>query len=207
VRDGRYRTIYGVSDFTVIRAASLTLHALLTAAITDSADLQLNGIPIDLRSPHEMREANIDTGVSLWLHRVWRLADLVNTPQPPPAPHQRARRGVPLELGFLVTPMHKQIETRHVLLGRVVQTLNDWSTLRGEALQDTLAGSLEELRIYLHTDLIPDLSTLWHALHMPYQLSLPYAVQCVVVDSERPPLVESVVVRREMTAGSGAAPW
>jgi hypothetical protein len=190
-----------MSDYTVISAVSATLRALLTAAITDSGDPQLGGVPIDLRSPRELKDANVDAAVSLWLHRVWRMSDLVNTPEPAPGPRQRARRGVPLELGYLVIPVNPDADARQLLLGRAIQVFNDGATLRADALLGVLAGTAEELRMHLHSDLIPELPTLWQALHMPYQLCMPYIVQCVVVDSDRPPLHAPVVVRREATTG------
>lgn len=193
--------IGSVSDFTVIRAVSLTLRAVLTAAITDSTDPQLGGVQVDLRSPRELRDANVDTAVSLWLHRVTRMADLVNTPEPPPGPQQRARRGVPVELGYLVTPVHAQTETRHVLLGRAIQALNDASVIRGDALRDTLAGSPEQLRVHMNSDLVPELPSFFDALNMPFLICMPYVVQYVVIDSARPPLHAPVVLRREAAAG------
>jgi Pvc16 N-terminal domain len=196
------RTINGVSDFTVIRAVSLTLRAVLSVAITDSTDPQLGGIQVDLRSPRELRDANVDTAVSLWLHRIARIPDLVNTPEPPPGPHQRARRGVPIELGYLVTPVHAQAETRHVLIGRAIQALNDASRIRGDALQDTLAGSLEELRVHMNSDMVPELPTFFDALNMPFLICMPYVVQYVVIDSELSPIHAPVVVRREASAAA-----
>lgn len=54
-----------MSDFTVIRAVSLTLRSLLETYITDSDDPQLHGIPVDLRSPKELEKATIDKAVSV----------------------------------------------------------------------------------------------------------------------------------------------
>jgi hypothetical protein len=57
-----------MSDFTAIRAVTDTLRSVLNTGITLSADAQLSGIGIDLRSPKEIREANV-SGISLWLYR------------------------------------------------------------------------------------------------------------------------------------------
>ena len=69
-----------MSDFTAVRAVTETLFGILQAGITNSADPELQGVPIDLRSPKEMREANGVTGVSLWLYRITRDADSLNLP-------------------------------------------------------------------------------------------------------------------------------
>lgn len=64
-----------MSDYTALRAVSLTLKGLLEDHITHSTDAQLTGVPIDLRTPRELREANNQQAISLWLYRVARNAD------------------------------------------------------------------------------------------------------------------------------------
>ena len=195
-----------MSDFTVIRAVSRTLQELLRSHITESDDPQLSGVPIDLRSPKEMHEGDDEQGISLWLHRVDRMPDLINADRPRPAPDQRARRGIALELGYLVTPMHNDPEARQALLGRVIQVFNDWPALRGATLQDTLLGADDVLRVTLDSAQPPDPMGLWQALHMPYQLCLGYLVQHVTIDSERPPTQVPPVRRRESTYAQVVAP-
>lgn len=132
------------------------------------------------------------------MHGVARLAESTNDRPPAPVPGQRARAGVPLELGYLVTPVHPNVEVRHTLLGRAVQVMHDWSTLRGALLQDTLMGSDTELRLLMHTDPQTATSDVWTAAQHPLQLSVPYVLQVVVVDSGRPPTAEPRVARRQM---------
>lgn len=199
-----------MSDFTVIRAVSVTLRDLLTTAIISSPDPQLARVGVDLRSPRELADSKVDSRVSLWLHRVWRVSEASGHAEPPPAPQQRSRRGVPLELGYLVTPMHPQAEVRQALLGRVIQVFNDWTTIRGDALRDSLAGSAEQLRVIPHSDLLAEVPALWHSLGLPHQLSLPYLVQRVTLDSERPLFAPvPVLVRREISPGEAVriSPW
>jgi hypothetical protein len=188
-----------MSDFTALRAVALTLRDLLTVAITASTDPELAGIQVYLHSPSEMRDNKVPAGVSLWMHRVWRTADL-NIPETGASPQYRLHPGVPLEVGFLATPVHSDAEVRHTLLGRVIQVFNDNATVRGPLLRDSLAGTDAQLRLLMHTDLLPDLSSLWQALDLPYQLCVPYLVQRVVIDSERPPMLTPLVTRRESAA-------
>ena len=70
-----------MSEFTAIRAVSKTLQALLQLAITNSPNPQLQGVPIELSSPRELRDAannNPVNAISLWLYRVARSAGPVH---------------------------------------------------------------------------------------------------------------------------------
>ena len=56
-----------MSDFTVIRAASDTLKSILETGITNSPDPQLNGVPIDLRSPSSNVSVTMHLPQSRWI--------------------------------------------------------------------------------------------------------------------------------------------
>src|SRR2546429_3690064 len=124
-------SVRAMSDFTVIRDACDTLKSILETGITNSPDPQLNGVPIDLRSPKEMREDNNASGISLWLYRVGRDADLLNRPPERISPNQFRRSSLPVRLYYLVTPLVAKPEDRQTLLGRVLQLLNDHTQLLG----------------------------------------------------------------------------
>jgi hypothetical protein len=173
-----------MSDFTAVRAVTETLVGILQAGITNSADPQLQGVPIDLRSPKEMREANGVTGVSLWLYRITRDADFLNRPPERISPTQYRRSTLPLHLYYLVTPLVVKPEDRQTLIGRVLQLFNDNSTLSGPILADSLAGSQEAFRVTLETLTLEELTRVWHSLAEPYDLSVSYEVQVVSIDSD-----------------------
>lgn len=187
-----------MTDFTGIRAASLTLRGVLKTAITDSDDPQLTGLLVDLRSPRELRDSNV-SAVSLWLFHVRRCGDLYNTEPPRPAPDQLARRPVPLELGYLVTPVVADADLRQVVLGRVIETFNDHSMIHGAELLDTLLGTDERLYVHLDAGTPHDLFQIWHAMHMPFQACLQYLVHHVTIESGRPAARVAPVVDRETT--------
>jgi Pvc16 N-terminal domain len=173
-----------MSDFTAVRAVTETLYGILQAGITNSADPQLQGVPIDLRSPKEMREANGVTGVSLWLYRITRDSDFLNLPPERISPNQYRRSALPLHLYYLVTPLVTKPEDRQTLIGRVLQLFNDNSTLSGATLADSLAGSRETFRVTLETLTLEELTRIWHSLAEPYDLSVSYEVQVVSIDSD-----------------------
>jgi hypothetical protein len=181
-----------MGGFTALQDTSLALRGILRAAITDSPEVSLNGITIDLRSPREMKDANVQSGVSLWLYRAMRFAELVNTTLPPPDPELVPRRSLPLELSYLVTPVHRDEERRQVLAGRVIQAFNDTSSL---------AVGNAEVRISISTIPLEEHVLIWGTLGLPPVLSLPYVVQVVTVDSALPPRKAPRVVRRDAHYG------
>jgi Pvc16 N-terminal domain len=185
-----------VSDYSVIRAVSQTLDTLLTTFITNSSDVQIKNIPVELLSPKEMEAANEDLGVSLWLYRATRMAEMLNEP-PERKMNQIIPTPLPVLLHYLVTPIAKDPLTRHALMGKVLQVFNDHSILRGADLQGILQGTTEQLRITLEVLSLEDLSLIWDALNEPYQLSVSYLVQVVKIDSEFEPVQSSLVVEKD----------
>ena len=174
-----------MSDYQAISGVTLTLRELLRDHITQSADPELAGVPIDLRSPKEMREdGNGAQGVSLWLYRAVRNGDTLNHPPRRTAMNQLRRRPLPVNLYYLVTPIAGSSDDEQILLGRVLQVFHDHPTLRGPLLQSSLAGSDVELRLTLEPLSLEELTRVWDALKEPYQLSMSYLVQQVEIDSD-----------------------
>lgn len=186
-----------MGDFTFIRAVSLTLKALLEDHITNSSDAQLNGVPIDLRTPKELREAGNLQAISLWLYRVARNADLYSRPNERPQIDQVARRALPLDLYYLVTPLRREPEAEQMLLGRVMQTFHDHALLTAADFRDSLVGQNGELRLTLEMLTLEETTRVWTALAEPYQLSVTYNVQAVTIDSDHAPVQGSPVVIRQ----------
>lgn len=189
-----------MSDFTVIRAVTETLKALLEEHITNSSEPQLNGVAIDLRSPKEMRE-DVGSGVmgargvSLWLYQVSRNADLLNHP-PRRVDDRLERHPIPINLCYLLTPIMNDPLDEQTLLGRALQVFNDHGTVAGATLQGSLAGGSEKLRLNLEPLSLEELTRVWDALKESYQLSVGYLVQAVSIDSDHEPVgVSPVLVR------------
>jgi hypothetical protein len=187
-----------MSDFTAVRAVSLTLKDLLKDHITNSTEPQLSGVGILLKSPKEMRESG-STGVSLWLYRVMRNEHRYNSTPPRASLDQRPSRPLPVNLYYLVTPITEEPEGEQTLLGRVLQVFNDHAALRGGDLKDTLEGAGDELRLTLEALSLEELTRVWAALKEPYQLSVCYLVQLVTIDSDHEPVECHPVLVREST--------
>lgn len=189
-----------MSDYTAIRAVSRTLKQILTDAITNSSEPQLAGVPIDLKSPKELLTAGTTLGLSLWLYRVNRDAYTLNNPTPRSVAGRLVPQPLPIDLYYLVTPIAEDPEAKQVLLGRALQVFNDHAILGGADLVDTLAGSMQQLRIDFEALSLQELTQVWYALHDPYQLSVTYLVQLVTIDSDREPVNETPVIERDMRA-------
>lgn len=187
-----------MSEFTAIRAVSQTLLEILEAHITNSSEAELNGVPIDLRSPREMRGNGPPSfGISLWLYQVSRNPDLLNHPPERPAPDRTLRHALPIDLYYLVTPIAPEPADEQALMGRVLQIFNDHPTLRGSDLRDSLQNTPVEMRLILEAPSLEELTRVWHSLQEPYQLSVTYLVQLLRIDSDLELMQTSPVAVRE----------
>jgi hypothetical protein len=185
-----------MSDYTAIAAVSDTLRQVLRQNITLSSDPQLTGIEVYLLSPKEMNDAG-DKGVSVWLYKVSRMAEMLNEPPERKVANQLIRTPLPVLLYYLVTPIADDPLSRHRLLGKVLQVLYDNCTLRGAFLKGSLSGTSEQLRVNLEALSLEELSLVWDALNEPYQLSVTYLVQLVKIDSDLEPVSSPLVVEKE----------
>lgn len=188
-----------MSGYAVIADISASLRELLRTHITFSTLPQINGVPIDLRSPRELRAATVQSSVSLWLYRVIRSSDLLNHPRPRPTPDQLAHPAMPVSLHYLVTPITPDPGDEQALLGRVIQVFNDHATLRGADLRGNLEGSSDEYRLHIEPMTLEDITRVWNSLQESYQLSVSYEVSVVSIDSHHEPVQSSPVLVREAT--------
>src|SRR5260370_27468540 len=91
-----------MSDYTVISAVSSTLQTLLTNNITNALAVPLN-VPIQLYSPPEMDTVGQVPGISLWLYKVTRMAEMLNEPPERKSATQLAPTPLPVLPHYLVT--------------------------------------------------------------------------------------------------------
>ena len=187
-----------MSDYSVLSAVSNTLRQLLTKNITLARDVQLN-VPIQLSSPIEMQNLGQVPGISLWLYKVSRMAEMLNDPPERKQSNMIARMPLPVLLYYLVTPMAADPVTRQTLLGRVLQVFNDHSILSGADLQGVLQNTTEQLRVNLEALTLEELSRVWQALGEPYQLSVTYLVQVAKIDSDLELVKSPPVLEKETT--------
>jgi hypothetical protein len=181
-----------MSEYTAIRAVSQSLKELLEATITAA------GVEVVLKSPKEMNNDN-QSGISAWLYRVTRNEHTLNRPPERISPMQTRRQPIPINLHYLLTPMMADPQDEQELLGRVLQVFHDHPVLSGGLLKGSLEASGEELRVFLETLTLEELTRVWGALQEPYQTSLSYLVQVVHIDSEEPPVSSTPVSQHDQT--------
>lgn len=172
-----------MADASAIGYVSQSLQALLRATIMNSGPFP--GTDIDLRSPKEIAAAGSNlTLVSLWLHRIRRLDELVNAP-PQLLPDGRVSpRPLPLNLYYLVTPIAPSTLTKQRLLGLAMQTFHDHARVGADFLHsELLLEPPGAISIHLEPQTLEETTRIWHALHEPYDLSVAYMVQYVPITS------------------------
>jgi len=158
---------------------------------------------VSLATPEEMEKAP-ESGLSVWLYRVARDEQLLNTPPARPAIGRLARPRLPLRLHYLLTPIvgddidvGNRPRLEQEILGKVIQTFHDVPILEGARLRDDLAGSDSRVTVRWETKTIEEITRIWDALESSYQLCVSYEVSVALVDSERSsadvPVVDSVV--------------
>ncbi|WP_454698330.1 Pvc16 family protein [Arthrobacter humicola] len=176
-----------MTDYSTIRGASLTLRDLFKEHITDDPDLTLSGVPIDLRSPRELELATLTDAVSVWLYRVVLQPDLVNQPGRRINPGETERCSTPLQLSYLITPMHTNPLTEHTLMGRAIQVIRDHGQLGGSSLRGVLAGSPTTMKLSFEMSGTAEQNTLWWSLQSQHRAAISLIIEGVAIDSHLPP--------------------
>ena len=129
----------------------------------------------------------MDQGVSLFLYRVQR-SGVVRPARGPTLPDGRVQRPrLPLDLHVLLTVWAKRASLQHEVLGWALRTLEDNPVLAAEVLNSYRGGvfapgdSVELLPGELSVE---DTLRVWEVVAgQPYQLSVPYTLRTVYVDS------------------------
>ena len=197
-----------MSDFTALRAVSLTLQTLLKKEITNSDNAQVAKVEVHLNSPKVLRDTKKPC-ISLWLYMIRREPDTLNQPPERPVASLVRRRPLPLTLHYLVCALHDDPSSEQALLGKVAQVFHDHAIITPGELMDSLAGEDQELRLVLDAPTLEELARVWDSLNEPYQLSLAYTVQVVFIDSDldaalRPPVLESTQQPLQIVGGGAA---
>jgi hypothetical protein len=192
-----------MADFPVIGDVSETLRSALAAALGALAP------PVTVEV-HDL-QGNITTQPA---HLTVCLYDVVEDP----SARNRARRRRPLGGGlvetakppmalllrYLVTPWSGNRLTDHQILGRAMQVLYDGAILHGAALQGSLAGTSDALKITMATIPLQDRTWLWQAVQRPYRISAAYEVRVVNLDAGDAELSRLVSSRALDLAAPGA---
>jgi hypothetical protein len=182
-----------MSDYTVIRAVSDGLRDVLANHLSG----YFTTVTVDLRSPREMGPADMNKRVSLWLYRVTRNEFVSNDPPARSALNEVTRWPLPVDLYYLVTPVQQEPTTRQELLGAVLQTFHDHSSLPASSFGIPSPLGQQDLRITLDSLRLEELTQVWYALQESYQLSVSYLVQLARIESAHDPMDVEPVRERQ----------
>jgi hypothetical protein len=188
--------------YTSLRATSRTISQyLLGRFLADKGLSTLFGgggtMQVSLQSPPQMTEANVQ-GLSVWMYRVVRDEERLNSPDRRIGPDRSLPPPLPLRVHYLMTPVSGDTtsagrETEQVILGKVLQAFNDRPALRGTDLQDDFVGSDTVLNVRLEPLSLQEVYDIWDSLEGSYRLSVSYEVGVVNIDSAREPTPVSPV--------------
>ena len=180
---------------TWIRACSVTLREVLRESLEADPDLDTFFAPVEggtmlvtLDTPQEMSELARE-GASLWLYRLQRDGETLNHLPRRVGPGELAPRPLPLRLHYLVTPIVDHAtraqapELEQHILGKALQVLHDVGSLRGALLRDDMAGHALEIFVRLEPLTLEEITQVWDALDLPYQLCVSYEVSVVPIAS------------------------
>ena len=191
--------------FTHIRAASLTLQAVLERSFRADPDLAHLFDPsqgtavVSLATPDGMATAG-EVGLSMWLYRMVRDEQTLNRPPQRIPPNLVRRQPLPLRVHYLMTPIitgsanMPAPETEQLIIGRVLQTFHDEPLISGTDLSGSYQGTEVELAVRLETLGLDETSRVWEGLERSYQLSISYEVSLVVIGSALEPVARPPVM-------------
>jgi hypothetical protein len=201
--------------FTHIRAASLTLQAVLERSFKADPDLaqlfdpSLGKAIVSLATPDGMEAAG-DIGLSMWLYRLIRDEQTLNRPPRRIPPNLIRRQPLPLRAHYLMTPIISgnagipAPEAEQLIVGRVLQTFYDEPLITAPDLAGSYQGTGVELAVRLETLGLDETSRIWEGLERSYQLSVSYEVAIVRIDSAVDPIPVGTVLVAEAQVAIGA---
>ena len=196
-----------------IRAIAATCeavrHVLESAAAADNLGFTMT---FRVYGPAEfgLAEPLITTGVSVFLYRV--LPNLSHrTPAGRVLPDgRRHRTHLPVDLHLLLTVWARQPETQNTIVAWLMRTLEDYPTLPASLLNINNEGTFaaeESVELVLNEMPGEEILHLWEVLGQRiYQISIPYVVRALFIESQRIEPVAGPVQVRTFAASIGAAP-
>jgi len=187
-----------MSNYLAIATVTAALQRTLQSVI--QADVE--GARVTTIRPNSLGSGTPETGVNLYLYQVainhiWRSTGEVRSRNRQGDMPKRSQNA--LDLHYMVSFYGNEVELEpQRLLGSVMRTLNDRSTLTAQMIQDTLSDSnytflidsdlvnqVEVINV-LPLDLsLEDLSKVWSVFFQtPYSLSIAYRATVVMIEGE-----------------------
>jgi hypothetical protein len=182
-----------------LREASRLLAATLRAAFLADTTLgplfTTGGHVVSLRTPREMRTGTpTERGVSVWLYHVQRHSTMANRPPERVSPTELRQPPLPVTLHYLLTALSGDGENEQLILGKVLQVLNDHRVLAPDPVRPDLD---DPLRVHLEPLDLEGITRVWTALDQSFELCVSYAVEPVNIASGEQPYAGAPVMQRD----------
>ncbi len=184
-----------MSNYLAIATITATLQRTLQASVQGDVD----GVRVTAVKPGMIGNGTPESGVNLFLYHVARNPAISPDLASSRLKSTGTRRQTPLELYYMLSFYGNDTELEpHRLLGSVVRTFSDRTTISPDMIQDTIADSsftfletsdlaeqIQQLVIAPVDMTIEDLSKVWSVFFQaPYLLSVAYKVTVVMIDGE-----------------------
>jgi hypothetical protein len=178
----------------VSRRLASTLRAALLADTTLGPLFAAGGHVVGLRTPREMRTGSpSERGVSVWLYRVERHGSMLNRPDDRISRTELRRAPVPVTLHYLLTAISTDSANEQLIVGKVLEVLND----HRELVPDPARPELDDtLHVHFEPLDLESITRFWTALDTSFELSVAYAVEPVRIESGDPPRAAVPVLER-----------
>lgn len=188
-----------MSDYTVIKLVNARLREVLFQGMTGEAAQYFSELDdVYVGSPRETAELQTKT-LSVFLYQVTEDPYMKN--RPPVQSNGNSRLRMPpmaLSFHYLITPFLADPEGNALVLGKVLETMYDNSTL---TLVDPVTQQTEEVRVVLETLSLSELAEVWEALREPYRVSMAYQLRVPKLESTRQMAVTPVGESNQDFAG------
>jgi hypothetical protein len=202
---------------TALIATSRTLKGLLDRELSTDSNLagffnmeEAGTMEVSLTTPQQMHEENTE-GISVWLYRVVRDDQRLNSPPVRVNEKLIRRTPLPLRLHYLITPIVTTTSTvsgpelEQIILGKVLEVFYDHPNQQGSVLKGDYSGTDVKLYVRLEPLSLEEITRIWDALDCGYRLSVSYEVTTVEIESDIQPrtvsLVEEVVSENGVVVG------
>jgi Pvc16 N-terminal domain len=184
-----------MSNYLAIATITATLQRTLQASVQRDVD----GVRVTAVKPGMIGNGTPESGVNVFLYHVARNPAISPDSAASRLKSSGTRRQTPLELYYMLSFYGNDTDLEpHRLLGSVVRTFSDRTTISSEMIQDTIADSsftflensdlgdqIQQLVIAPVDMTMEDLSKVWSVFFQaPYLLSLAYKVTVVMIDGE-----------------------
>lgn len=193
-----------MANFRAINATCYAVPRLLEQNF-DKAQFNNTNMTFDVYGTDDFKSTPIKNGVSLYLYRVH-----VNTSQRiPPGRNNpdgtKQREKLPVDLSILLTAWAEKPSMQLTVLGWMMRVLEDYPILNAGLLNtatSTVFANDEKVELIVGHISTEDLLRIWDTIPGDYQISVPYVVRVLRIETDLLENQGEAVLTRDLGYGS-----